>query len=144
MIKMNEKLKIDEVILLLLNEGKIRGKSISQGEVFLAWKEIFGEYMIDPLFHLEQDRLYSYLVRDAIRQLKLNNYIIIEPIGEGHNTYYINEKGKNLIKEILGKKKFIYRFLPIIKEKKSDWDEWTIKGLSIYVNRKYLMKEEVD
>jgi hypothetical protein len=144
---MDEKLDIDEVILLLLNEGKIRGKNILKGEVFLVWKEIFGEYMVNPLFYLKDNRLYSDMIKETINQLKLNNYITIEPKGEGHNTYCISEKGKNLIKEILERKKFIYKFIPIIKEKKSDWDEWTIKGLSIYINRKYskyINKQEVD
>ncbi|MGC8622310.1 MAG: hypothetical protein ACP5U0_10385, partial [Caldisphaera sp.] len=58
-------------------------------------------------------------------------------MGEGHNTYYITKKGRNLVAEILKKKKFVREFIPIIKEKKADWDEWSSKGILIYIYRKY-------
>jgi uncharacterized protein YwgA len=131
------KLKIDELILLILNEGKVSGKTKLQKEVFLAWKEIIKDHLVDPLFHPDYYGPYSDLIEDAIEQLKLEGYIKTAAIGEGHATYFITEKGKKKVREILENKKFISKFMQILKEKKIDWDEWSSKGILIYVYRKY-------
>ncbi|MGC8584882.1 MAG: hypothetical protein ACP5L4_02005 [Thermoplasmata archaeon] len=134
---MNEKLKIDEIILLLLNEGKIRGKSILQMEVFLVWKEIFkGENMENPMFQPNFYGPYSSLLEDLIYKLIIGGYVKNIPRGESHTTYIITEKGKSLVEKILGEKKIPDK-IQEIKEKKVDWDELTFQGLVRYIYRNY-------
>jgi uncharacterized protein YwgA len=135
---MNEKLKIDEVILLLLNEGKIRGKSILQMEVFLAWKEIFKEeYLNNPMFQPNFYGPYSQLLEDLTYKLIMGGYVKKNPRGEGHTTYIITEKGKSLVKKILEEKKITDKLVNKLKEKKADWDELTSQGLLRYIYRNY-------
>lgn len=132
------KLKADELILLVLKNGKVSGKTKLQKEVFLAWKEVFGmEYVRDPLYHADQFGPYSKLVHDVEKKLKSEKIISISPKGEGHSTYLISESGRERINNIMSNRPIPKEKLKLLEDKKADWDEWSVRGIMVYVYRNY-------
>jgi uncharacterized protein YwgA len=134
----SRRLTVPGLILLILYIGPIRGRTKLQKEVFLAWHEVFGEYFaIDPIFHPDQFGPYSQLVVDTQAFLKSKNEIRVISRGEGHQTFVISEKGKSTLKKELVHSDMPEKLIRTLKEKKTDWDEWTAKGIMRYIYRNY-------
>ena len=132
------RLTVPGLVLLILNIGPIRGKTKLQKEVFLAWNEVFGKrYAMDPVFHPDQFGPYSQLVLDSQTLLKSKKDIRVVPRGEGHQTYVISSKGKSTLMEELKHTKIPSGLLVQLSTKKADWDEWTAKGIMMYIYRNY-------
>ena len=132
------RLTVSGLILLILNNGPIMGKTKLQKEVFLAWNEVFGEkYAIDPIFHPDQFGPYSQLVLDSQALLKTKHDIRVIPRGEGHQTYVISSKGKSTLSDELMYTKIPSDLQTQLSTKKADWDEWTTKGIMRYIYREY-------
>ena len=126
------------MILLLLDLGPIRGRTKLQKEVFLAWNEVLGKrYALDPIFHPDQFGPYSQLVVDSQVFLRSKNEIRVVPLGEGHQTYVISEKGKLALNNAIKYTDIPVDLLVKLSAKKVDWDEWTAKGIMRYIYRNY-------
>lgn len=131
------KLHADDIILLLLDAGKTTGKTILQKEVFLASKEVFRDLSGDLLYHPDQYGPYSKVVEDTTRILKYERKITVTSKGDGHSTYFIEERGKEQVKEICLRKNIPESKLAELKERKANWDEWNMAGIIRYVYRNY-------
>lgn len=132
------RLTVPGLVLLILDVGPIRGRTKLQKEVFLAWNEVLGkEFAIDPIFHPDQFGPYSQLVVDSQAILKSKHEIRVIPKGEGHQTFVISQKGKVALKEELAHSNIPSNLIRTLKEKKTDWDEWTAKGIMRYIYRNY-------
>ena len=134
----NIKLTVPGLILALLNIGPIRGKTMLQKEVFLAWKEVFGgKYVMDPIFHPYHYGPYSQMVSDSQTILRSRQEIRVLSKGEMHQTYVISQKGKLTLAEEIRHSEIPEDILNMLSTKKMDWDEWTSKGMMRYIYRKY-------
>lgn len=132
------RLSVPGLVLLILDIGPIKGKTKLQKEVFLTWHEILGkEFAIDPIFHPDQFGPYSQLVVDSQSLLKSEKQIRVIPKGEGHQTFVISQKGRASLKEELASANISNDHIRTLKEKKTDWDEWTAKGIMRYIYRNY-------
>ena len=132
------RLTVPGLVLLILDVGPINGRTKLQKEVFLAWNEVFGrEFAIDPIFHPDQFGPYSQLVVDSQAFLKSKQEIRVIPKGEGHQTFIISPKGRSTLKEELAHSDIPQELFRTLKDKKTDWDEWTAKGIMRYIYRNY-------
>lgn len=132
--KMRQHLNGSDLVLLLLSIAPIKGKTKMQKQVFLAWKEIFHDVTLDPGFFPWKYGAFSKLVEDAVKILKEQGYIDIRRRkGEG-SVYLIRPAGRKKIESKISKLRLDMRNL---KERKTDWDEWTPYGILRYVYRKY-------
>ena len=131
-------LDVQDLILLVLREGKIAGKTKLQKEVYLTWKEVLNEkYSVDPAFHPYQFGPFSELVDSMHRTLKLSGKVRIVSKGEGHMTTSILSNGRKQIEIKLAEIELPEGTLDLLKRKKADWDEWTTKGIERYIYRNY-------
>lgn len=132
------RLTVTGLVLLILNVGPIKGRTKLQKEVFLAWNEVFGKrFAMDPIFHPDQFGPYSQLVVDSQAILKSKQAIRVVPMGEGHQTFVISRIGKDTLMEELAHSSIPDDLMIKLKEKKTDWDEWTTKGIMRYIYRNY-------
>lgn len=132
-----KRLNADDIILLLLRCGNVSGKTMMQKQVFLAIKEVFNDNVFDALFHPDKFGPYSQLIADIILKLRDEGKIRKLNIGESHATYSITEKGEEYVNKIIKNKNISNEVLKKLKENKSDWDEWDVKGILRYVYRNY-------
>lgn len=132
------RLSVPGLVLLILDVGPIKGRTKLQKEVFLAWNEIFSkEIVMNPMFHPNQFGPYSQLVVDSQVILKSKDEIRVIPQGEGHQSFVISQKGKATLKEELAHSNIPSNLIEKLKERKTDWDEWTAKGIMRYIYRNY-------
>jgi len=131
----SKKLDVEDIILLLLNYGKISGKTMMQKQVFLAVNEIFNNSY--ALFHPDKYGPYSQLVSDIVLKLIDDGKIKKFNRGESHATYVITETGKEYVNRIIKSKNINNETLEKLRKSKSDWDEWDTKGILRYVYRNY-------
>ena len=132
--KMESKLMVDDLILLLLYAGKIRSNTKLQKQVFLVWKQVFPKITVDPMFFPWKFGAYSRMVEDSVKILETNLDIIIRK-GRGEGTIYqISPKGtKKIEKKVRQLKIDLHK----LRKKKIDWDDWSPKGTLRYVYRNY-------
>ncbi len=133
----DDKLHADDIILLLLDAGKITGKTVLQKEVFLASKEVFRELSGNLLYHPDKYGPYSKLVDDVAKILKAEGKIKVISKGEGHSTYIIQQKGKEYLEALSLRNKIPNSKLEELKKRKASWDEWDTAGILRYVYRNY-------
>ncbi len=133
----NNKLRVDDIILLLLDAGKVTGKTVLQKQVFLASKEVFQELSGNLLYHPDKYGPFSKLVDDSAKILKAEGKIKVISKGEGHSTYLIQPKGKEYLDEVLLRKKIPESKLEELRKRKMSWDEWDTAGILRYVYRNY-------
>ncbi|BAB59873.1 TVG0737684 [Thermoplasma volcanium GSS1] len=131
----SKELNVEDIILLLLNYGKISGKTMMQKQVFLTVKEVFTN--ISALYHPDKYGPYSQLVSDIVVKLINDGKIIKFNRGEGHATYAITESGKEYINKVIKSKNINNEDLEKLRKNKYDWDEWDTKGILRYVYRNY-------
>ena len=132
------RLTVPGLVLMILNVGPINGRTKLQKEVFLAWNEVFGKkFAIDPIFHPDQFGPYSQLVVDSQAILKSKQEIRVIPRGEGHQTFVISQMGKAALMYELAHSDIPSNLVTRLEEKKTDWDEWTAKGIMRYIYRNY-------
>jgi uncharacterized protein YwgA len=132
--KTKNKLMVDDLILLLLYVGKIRGTTRLQKQVFLTWKQVFPKITTDPMFFPWKYGAYSRVVEDSMKILEMDLDIIVKK-GRGEGTIYqISKKGTRKIQK---KIKQINIDLGVLRKKKTDWDDWGPKGTLRYVYRNY-------
>lgn len=136
-LKTRKELLAEEIILLLLESGKISGKTQLQKEVFIASKEVLKNRAGDLLYHPDQFGPYSSLVAWATKRLQRMGMIAVSPRGEGHSTYSILESGIQYIDKVVREKGIPESLRSELKKRKANWDEWDRTGISIYVYRNY-------
>jgi uncharacterized protein YwgA len=133
-----EKIPLSLLILSLLSIGAINGKTMLQKQVFLSLNEVFSKDEIaDGLFVPDRYGPYSRLVVDIADYLKKEGLLKIVPKGEGKSRYVITPKGSEKVQEMVRSKEFLIKKMELLRDKKSDWDEWTSTGVKIYIYRKY-------
>jgi uncharacterized protein YwgA len=132
--KTKPQLLSSDLILMLLSVSPIKGNTKLQKQVFLAWKEIFGDIICELGFFPYRYGAYSRLIEDASKILLIEGKMKIEKRkGEG-SMYFITKSGKITIKRKMKNLELRMRDLP---ERKIDWDDWSPKGILRYVYRKY-------
>ena len=132
------KLDVPALILLLLKEGRIAGKTKLQKEVFLAWNEVLGkEFAEDPEFRPHHFGPFSELVQNVHLNLKYEGKVKVASKGEGHMTSYITKNGIGQLEQALSNVHIPEEKMELLRRKKADWDEWTTKGIMRYIYRNY-------
>jgi uncharacterized protein YwgA len=123
-----------DLILVLLSISPIKGNTKLQKQVFLAWKEIFNDKICELGYYPYKFGAYSRLIEDSAKLLVLEDKISVEKRrGEG-TIYAIREKGQRSIRKNLIKNKT--RWIKL-RDRKTDWDDWSPKGILRYVYRNY-------
>ena len=130
---LNKLISGTDIVLFLLYAGDVRGKTILQNQVFIAWKEIFFKRSIDLGYQPNPDGVYSQSVEDFAVSLEHESLISVIKIGR-RVTYTITERGIENVKTRTAKLKVD---LSRLLEKKQDWDEWDKDGIMRYVARKH-------
>lgn len=131
---LDKKLLGSDVILLLLSFGKIKGDTVLQKQVFLTWKEVFPEQMVDLGYFPYRFGAYSRIIHDAGKELE-NEHLIskIKRKGEG-SIYEITDKG---LLNISSKLQYLNIDIEKLQKRKENWDEWDKDGILVYVYRNY-------
>ena len=124
----------NDLILMLLSISHVKGTTMLQKQIFLAWETLFKKQTTDLGFFPYKFGAYSKTIDDSIKILKNLEFIIIKPAKEEGMRYSITPSGKRTINRKLRKLEIN---LDELTEKKLDWDEWTAKGIMKYVYRNY-------
>lgn len=132
--KMGESLFGSDLMLMLLSISTIKGTTKLQKQVFLTWKMLFKKKTIDPGFFPYKFGAYSRTIEDSIYFLKKSGFIRVKPGRDEVIQYFITPRGKRSISKKL---KRMNINLEKLKEKKTDWDEWTTKAIMKFVYRNY-------
>ncbi len=131
------RLRTPELMMLILDRGKVSGRTMMQKQVFLAYKEVFGpSHAIDPGFRPDRFGPFSQVVADLLTQMKFRGIIRVTSAGEGHSTYFASDQGRTT-DLILSGHRASSRMLDLLATKKALWDEWTPRGVMQYVYRNY-------
>jgi len=126
-----------QLVLLLLDAGRVSGRTTFQKQVFLSYREVFGtRAVIDPGFRPDRFGPYSQLVADLPPLLRAGGWIRIQARGEGRSTYAISPRGVDDVSTLLRDRSLEDRF-KVLLQKKASWDEWSTKGILHYVYRNY-------
>ena len=131
--KMDESLFGGDLVLMLLSISSIKGKTMLQKHVFLAWKTLFNKQTNDPGFFPHKFGAYSKTVDDSTQVLKNLGFIQITS-GRGKIQYFITPKGRRVINTKIKKMGIT---LENLQKHKIDWDEWTTQGIMKFVYRNY-------
>ena len=92
-------LPVDLVLLILLVSDQ-KGIKNLQKKVFLAWRDLFYDVAIDPIFTI-RDTLYSDTVDSAIQLLNSKDFIYVIEGDKENVRFSITEKGRNKIRSKL-------------------------------------------
>ena len=131
---MDELLLGSDLLLFLLYISPVKGTTKLQKQIFIAWKTIFKKKTADPGFFPYKYGAYSKTIDDSIEVLKKLGLIRVKP-GKGEGVqYFITPKGKRSVTKKLKRMKLN---VDELKKKKSDWDEWTTRGIMKFVYRNY-------
>ena len=132
--KMDEFLLGSDIVLMLLSISPVKGTTKLQKQVFLAWKTLFKKKTADPGFFPYKFGAYSKTIDDSIEVLK-NSGLIIVKLRKGEGVqYFITPSGKRTVTRKLKRMDIV---LEELKKKKTDWDEWTTRGIMKFVYRNY-------
>ncbi len=132
--KMDEFLLGSDLVLMLLSISPVKGATKLQKQVFLSWKTLFKKETTDLGFFPYKFGAYSKTIDDSIDILQNFGLIRIKPRkGEGVQ-YYITRAGIRIINKKL---KNMDINLDELRKKKTDWDEWTTRGIMKFVYRNY-------
>jgi uncharacterized protein YwgA len=123
-----------DLILMLLSLSPIKGSTKMQKQVFLTWKELFSDVTFEPGFFPWRYGAFSKVIEDTLKILEKQNYIQIKRRKGQGSMFFITESGRSKIKHKMVSLGIDFRNL---REKKTDWDEWSHKGILHYVYRKY-------
>ena len=131
---MSRRLMVNDLILLLLYVGQVRGNTKLQKQIFLTWKQLFPKLTVDPMFFPWKYGAYSKVVDDSVKILATTKEISVKKgRGEGR-VYQITPVGIKVIEKRIRDLKIN---LEKLRDKKTDWDDWTTKGTLRYVYRNY-------
>lgn len=126
-----------QLLLLLLDAGRVSGRTTLQKQVFLSYREVFGtKAVLDPGFRPDRFGPYSQLIADLPPTLRAGGWIRILARGEGRSTYIIGPRGADDAATIRQDPTVEKRF-EVLLQKKASWDEWSTKGILHYVYRNY-------
>lgn len=131
---MDKHLLGSDLILMLLSLSPIKGSTKMQKQVFLTWKELFSDITFEPGFFPWRYGAFSKLVEDTLKVLEKQKYIRIKRRKGQGSIFTITESGKSIIENKMTNLGIDFRNL---REKKTDWDEWSHKGILRYVYRRY-------
>ena len=132
--KMDEFLLGSDLVLMLLSISPVKGTTKLQKQVFLSWKTLFKKESTDPGFFPYKFGAYSKTIDDSIGILQNSGWIRIKPRkGEGVQ-YSITRAGTRIINKKL---KNMDITLDELRKKKTDWNEWTTRGIMKFVYRNY-------
>ena len=132
-IKSRDLLQTGDLVLMLLNISPIKGNTMMQKQVFLTWKEMFERISAIQPYYPYKYGAFNNILKDILAILEEKKYISIKHYGKVP-VFYITNKGKNRISE---KIKVMELNLHQLSKKKTDWEEWSAKGIVRYVYRKY-------
>jgi uncharacterized protein YwgA len=122
------------LILLLLSVSPTKGDTKLQKQVFLAWKQIFPDTTLDPVYFPHRYGAFSVVVKEIMKGL-LEQKLVQSDKRRGEGTIYtITDFGRERIDE---KMKRLKIDVSTLQEKKVDWDEWTMFGAIRNTYRKY-------
>lgn len=122
-----------DFVLMLLYISPIKGATIFQKQIFLAWKTIFAQQSHDLGFYPYKFGAYSTTVADSIKILENSRLIRIK--NEKRSVHYFaTPLGKRDIAKRLKKMNIN---LDELKLKKLDWDEWSTRAIMKFVYRNY-------
>jgi uncharacterized protein YwgA len=126
-----------DLIVLLLDAGKVSGKTMMQKQIFLAYKEVLPvNRTVDPGFRPDLFGPFSQVVADMLTALRLHGIVRVESRGEGHSTYFLGPNGRSAAK-VIRTRPGVERFRAELGKRKVAWDEWSAHGIMRYVYRKY-------
>lgn len=123
-----------DIVLLLLNVSEIKNDTFLQKEVFLAWKEVFPEKIVDLAFFPYYYGPYSEILIKITDHLSKKKLIKKIPINKKNFKYVITDLGKKF-----AQKRIEEINIPIdkLRNSKHKWEEWKRNGLMKYVYRNY-------
>ncbi|MEP0823948.1 MAG: hypothetical protein HRF40_00530 [Nitrososphaera sp.] len=123
-----------DLILLVLSVAPVKGNTRMQKQVFIAYKELFEDKAVDPVYYPWKYGAYSKVVEDTVKLLTKQGYIkVFGRRGEG-TIYSITKKGQDRINLKIDKLRLN---LSELASRKARWDEWTPIGTLRYVYRVY-------
>jgi len=126
-----------DLILLLLDIGKVSGRTMMQKQVFLAYMEVLPENAgVDPGFRPDRFGPYSQVVSDMLLALRVRGFIRVQSRGEGHSTYLLAAGGGKVVREIRSRPG-VEQLRGNLAKRKAGWDEWSAHGIMQYVYRNY-------
>jgi uncharacterized protein YwgA len=126
-----------DLIVLLLDVGRVSGKTMMQKQVFLAYKEVLpANKTVDPGFRPDLFGPFSQVIADMLKALRFGGLVRVESRGEGHSTYFLAPNGRAAAKQ-LRTRPGVERFRAELEKRKLAWDEWSAHGIMRYVYRKY-------
>ena len=123
-----------DVVLLLLNISEIKNNTFLQKEVFLAWKEVFPEKIVDLAFFPYYYGPYSEILMKITDYLSQKDFIKKIPINKKNFKYVITNLGKRFAEKRITE---LDISVDKLRNSKYKWEEWKINGLMKYVYRKY-------
>jgi len=131
------RLSPSEQLLLLLDVGRISGRTMLQKQVFLAFHQVFGPRLAsDPGFRPDRFGPFSQIVADLPFALRASGLVNIQSKGEGHSTYVLAPQGRSVARDVRGFD-LPESVIALLHEKKASWDEWTTEGALRYVYRNF-------
>ena len=122
-----------DFVLMLLFISPVKGTTILQKQIFLAWKTIFAQQSHDLGFYSYKFGAYSTTIADSIKILESLKLIRIKNEKKSVR-YFITPLGKRVITKKLKKMNIN---LDKLKIKKLDWNEWDTRAIMKFIYRNY-------
>jgi hypothetical protein len=133
---MDKKLIGSDLILALLSNSPVKGDNTKMHTfVFLVWKEIFYNVSFDPVFFASTSGPFSDVIDESLNILHNKQQI---EIGRdiNNNTFTITGIGNDKIRTKLSNIGITLQ-LEELKNKKPEWDKWSIPVILEYIRTNY-------